>query len=117
MTRSEIADLLTLCAAYDQRTHDDADVTAWCEAIDSPWVPNIDMDEAQEAVVTHYRETTQRIGVADVLKRVKAWRLERFGGQPTPRRPGVPATEEYRRIRAEWEARPHPHRSRPDEAS
>ena len=117
MTRSEIAKLLAFCAAYDQRTIGDADVLAWDEALDSPWVPNIDLDEAQEAVVTHYRETTQRISVADVLKRVKTWRADRLGRGIPMRHQGVQATEEYRRIRAEWEARPHPNRSRPDEAS
>ena len=117
MTRSETAKLLAFCAAYDQRTIGDADVLAWHEALDSPWVPNIDLDEAQEAVVAYYRETTQRIGVADILKRVKTWRAERIGHQIAPKRQGTPATEEYRRIRGEWEARPHPIRSRPDEAS
>jgi hypothetical protein len=115
--KSEVAKLLAFCAAYDQRTIGKSDVEAWAEALESPWVPGIDLDEAQEAVVAHYRETTQRIGVADVLKRVKTWRAERLGGRPAPRRPGVPATEEYRRIRADWEARPHPNRTRPDGAA
>ena len=117
MTRSEVAKLLAFCAAYDQRTIGDADVLAWHEALESPWVPNIDLDEAQEAVVAHYRETTQRIGVADILKRVKTYRADRIGRGIPIRHQGVPATEEYRRIRAEWEARPHPNLSRPDAAS
>jgi hypothetical protein len=114
ISKSDTAKLLAFCAAYDQRTIGKSDVEAWAEALDSPWVPNIDLDEAQAAVVAHYRETSQRINVADVLKRVKAWRAEQIGGLMVPRRPGVPATDEYRRIRAEWEARPHPHRRRPD---
>lgn len=114
MMKSEVARLLAFCAAYDQRTIGKSDVEAWAEALDSPWVPNIDLDEAQEAVVAHYQETTQRIGVADILKRVKTWRAERINSLITPKRPGVPATDEYRRLRAEWEAREHPYRTRPD---
>ena len=108
MTRSETAKLLAFCAAYDQRTIGEADVLAWAEALESPWVPNIDLDEAQAAVVAHYRETTQRVNVADVLKRVKTDRADRLGrGIPIPRK-GVPATEEYRRIRDETAGRDHP---------
>jgi hypothetical protein len=114
MIKSEVAKLLAFCAAYDQRTIGKSDVEAWAEALDSPWVPNIDLDEAQSAVVAHYRETTQRINVADVLKRVKADRADRLGKGIPVRRQGVPATDEYRRIRAEWEAREHPHRRQPD---
>jgi hypothetical protein len=117
MNKSDTAKLLAFCAAYDQRTIGDADVLAWAEALESPWVPNIDLDEAQEAVVAHYQETTQRIGVADVLKRVKTWRAERLAGRVAPKVPGRPPTEEYRKIRAEWEAQPHPHRSRPGGAA
>jgi hypothetical protein len=107
MTRSEVAALLAFCAAYDQRTIGEADVLAWDEALDSPWVPNIDVDEAQAAVIAHYRETPQRITVADVLKRVKTDRADRYRGIPM-RRHGVPATEEYQRIRDETAAREHP---------
>lgn len=114
MMKSEVAKLLAFCAAYDQRTIGKSDVEAWHEALDSPWVPNIDLDEAQSAVVAHYRETTQRVNVADVLKRVKLDRADRLGkGIPVKKR-GVDPTEEYRRIRAEWEAGEHPYRSRPD---
>jgi hypothetical protein len=112
--KSEVAKLLAFCAAYDQRTIGKADVEAWAEALDSPWVPNIDLDEAQSAVVAHYQETTQRINVADVLKRVKTERADRLGRGIPIRHQGVDPTEEYRRIRAEWESREHPYRSRPD---
>ena len=108
MSRSEVARLLAFCAAYDQRTIGEADVLAWAEALDSPWVPNIDTDEAQAAVVAWYRETSQRVNVADVLKRVKADRADRFGRCPVRKRTDHPATDEYRRIRAETEARSHP---------
>ena len=105
LTRSETAKLLALCAAYDQRTIGDADVLAWHEGLQSPWVPNIDPDEAQEAVITHYQETTVRINVADVLKRIKATRLDRLGRGIPAKRQGTPPTEEYLKARAELNAR------------
>lgn len=105
MTKSETAVLLAYCAAYDQRTIGDADVLAWHEALESPWVPNIGLDEAQEAVVAHYRETSQRINVADVLKRVKTDRADRLGRGIPARRQGVAPTAEYLQIRAETAAR------------
>ncbi len=107
MTKSETAALLAFCAAYDQRTIGETDVLAWHGALDCPWVPNIDLDEAQAAVIAHYRETAQRINVADVLKRVKTDRADRFRGISI-RRTDHPPTEEYQRIRAETEARDHP---------
>jgi hypothetical protein len=108
MTRSETAALLAFCAAYDQRTIGETDVLAWHEALESPWVPNIEIDEAQAAVVAHYRETPQRITPADVLKRVKTDRADRYRGIPVRRTGTWPPPDEYRRIRAEAEARDHP---------
>jgi len=108
MTRSETAKLLALCAAYDQRTIGEADVEAWHEALDCPWVPGIGPDEAQAAVIVHYRHGSQRITPADVIKLVKADRAERHRGIPM-RRQGKPPTEEYLKIRAETAAREHPH--------
>ena len=105
MNKSETAVLLAFCAAYDQRTIGDADVLAWHQALESPWVPNIDLDEAQEAVVAWYRETSQRITVADVLKRVKTGRADRLGRGIPIRRESVPPTEEYLKARAELDAR------------
>ena len=115
MTKSEVAELLAFCAAYDQRTIGDADVHAWADALDSPWVPNIDLDEAREAVIAHYRETTQRVNVADVLKRVRTDRTDRLTRGVPPRRPGVPPTEEYRKARAELDDRLR--RRKPDGAA
>lgn len=117
MNRSDTAKLLAFCAAYDQRTIGEADVLAWYEAIESPWVPNIDLDEAKAAVTSHYRETPQRITVADVLKRVKTDRADRLGRGIPVKKTGVPATEEYHRIRAEWEASEHPNRAHPEGAA
>jgi hypothetical protein len=101
LTRSEAAKLLALCAAYDQRTIGDADVLAWHEGLQSPWVPNIDPEEAQEAVIAHYRETTQRVNVADVLKRIKTGRADRLGRGIPVKQQGTPPSEEYRKARAE----------------
>ena len=101
LTRSEAAKLLALCAAYDQRTIGDADVLAWHEGLQSPVVRNIDPEEAQEAVIAHYQETTQRVNVADVLKRIKTARADRLGRGIPVKQHGTPPSEEYRKARAE----------------
>jgi hypothetical protein len=101
LSKSDTAKLLAFCAAYDQRTIGKSDVEAWAEALDSPWVPDIGMGEAQEAVVCHYRDTPQRITVADVLKRVKAARSDRLSRALPPRRASTEPTEEYRQARAD----------------
>lgn len=105
LTRSETAKLLALCAAYDQRTIGESDVLAWHEGLQSPWVPNIDLEEAQDAVIAHYQATPLRVTVADVLKWIKTERADRLGRGIPVHKQGVPPTDEYRRARAELDAR------------
>lgn len=105
MTRDETVALLEMCAAYDGRQFGPGDADAWAEGLTSPWVPGMSLDEAQSAVVAHYRVTSQRIGVADVLKAVQQARVHEVP-QSFPLRPqGVPPNEEYRQARAALEAR------------
>jgi hypothetical protein len=95
MKRSETAALLAKCAAYDQRTIGEADVEAWAEALDCPWVPNIGLEEALATVAAHYRATGRRIAPADVLQLVKEARaLE--ASRLLPQGHGVPPTDEFR---------------------
>ena len=100
MERSDVAKLLAFCAAFDQRTIGDADVLAWHEALSSPWVPNMGLEDAQEAVIEHYRATSERITPADVLKRVKDTRAVAMS-RALPKAEGVPPNEDYLRARAE----------------
>jgi hypothetical protein len=112
MKKSETATLLAFCAAFDQRTIGEADVLAWTEALSSPWVPNMGLEEAQAAVIEHYRATAARIAPADVLKRVKDTRALVMS-QLAPKVEGVPPNEDYRQARAEMNARLATSRARP----
>lgn len=99
MKQSDTAKLLAFCAAFDQRTVGESDVLAWTEALASPWVPNLGLEEAQQAVIEHYRATAVRIAPADVLKRVKdtrALNMQRIA----PKAEGVPPTDGYQQARA-----------------
>jgi hypothetical protein len=103
MKQSETATLLAFCAAFDQRTIGDADVLAWHEALASPWVPNMGLEEAQAAVIEHYRATADRIAPADVLKRVKDTRALNMA-RALPKAEGVPPTGDYQQARADLDA-------------
>lgn len=56
MNRNEIADVLTACAALDQRKVGDSDVSAWYATIR----PDIDRQLALDAVRIHYATSTDR---------------------------------------------------------
>lgn len=63
MNRRDIARLLGIAAAYDQRTVGQADVAAWYEALH-----DLSAQRASEAVVEHYRHHRERIMPADVRR-------------------------------------------------
>lgn len=101
MRESETAKLLAWCAAYDQRTTGEADILAWHEALASPWVPNLGLEEAQTAVTEHYRATAERITPADVLKRVKDTRSANMQ-RVAPKAAAAPPSAEYLEARAAY---------------
>lgn len=100
MTRSEVATLLGICAAYDNRTVGDMDVQAWHAVIG-----DLPFEDSRTAVLQHYAETRERIMPADVRQRVQAMRrdrIERAQIEP-PRDPDRPVEyrqEFHRRIAA-----------------
>ena len=63
MTPADIARLLGMCSAYDQRTVGQADITAWHHALG-----DLAVERAAEAVVEHYRNSRDRIMPADVRR-------------------------------------------------
>lgn len=68
MSKAEVAVLLAVIAAYDQRTIGDADVEAWhATARYARW----DIDGARRAVVAHYANSRQRIMPADVTAGIR----------------------------------------------
>lgn len=81
MNKAEIVLLLTLAAAYDYRKTGEADVEAWHWALD-----DIALEDAKEAVVAHYRESTEWLKPAHVRQGVKALRAARGRATPHPSR-------------------------------
>lgn len=77
MNRSEIALLLGLCAARDNRRVDEVMVAAWHEDL-----ADVTLADAREAVARHYRESTDRIMPAHIRQQVKAIREERRRRDP-----------------------------------
>lgn len=73
MTPEEIVDLLALAASVDGRELGKADVAAWHLVIG-----DLDLADAQQALVEHYRESRFKVMPADVRQRVKAIRRARL---------------------------------------
>ena len=74
MNRSEIALLLGLAAARDNRRVDEVMVAAWHEDL-----ADLDFADAREALRRHYRESTERVMPAHIRQLVRAIRRERRG--------------------------------------
>jgi hypothetical protein len=98
MSPAEIIDLLTFAAAYDQRTVGQGDVAAWHSALFK-----LDLDEAHEAVISHYRESTQRIMPADIYRRCRPPALRHLSAVPDPV-PAIRQAPDPDRWRRMWEA-------------
>lgn len=73
MNRAETARLLTMCAAYDNRTPSEAAVIAWHEAL-----ADLAFEDAKTAVVDHYRASREWIMPADVRQRIVEIRRHRL---------------------------------------
>lgn len=73
MNLTETAKLLTMCAAFDQRTIGEADVSAWQATLD-----DLRFEDCREAVVAHFRNSSGRIMPNDVRVAVKAMRRDRL---------------------------------------
>ena len=72
MTPNEVIDLLSIIAGYDRRTVGQVDVEAWRLALDDPRIPNLAYGECVDAVILHYRDTTDFVMPSHILSRVKA---------------------------------------------
>jgi hypothetical protein len=73
MTPQEAAQLLAVCAAFDNRKPDPDAAQAWMLALDG-----LDYLECRNIIVQHYRESREWIMPADVVSGVKALRKQRF---------------------------------------
>lgn len=72
MTPEEVVDVLSKCAAYDQRTVGEVDVMAWHEIL-----ARVELSDALDAVRRHYGESRERAMPADILKLSRISRDER----------------------------------------
>ena len=63
MNLTQTAQLLTLAAAYDQRTIGEVDVRAWADLLGG-----VEYADAQQAVKTHYATETRRVMPVDVIR-------------------------------------------------
>lgn len=66
MTKAQVARLLAVCAAFDQRTSGEEDDVAWLAAIG-----DLDFAEARDAVIGYYQENRERIMPSDIRQRVR----------------------------------------------
>jgi hypothetical protein len=98
MTPDETVDLLTVAAAFDQRTVGEGDAMAWYAV-----VGDLDFTEAKQAVIAHYSDSTERVMPAHVRIRVKAARRDRLARELVPA-PPAELTDEPGRYKAELKA-------------
>lgn len=82
MSPDETIDLLTVAAAFDQRTVGEGDAMAWYAV-----VGDLDFADAKQAVIGHYTDTTERIMPAHVRTRVRAIRKDRLAREIVPAPP------------------------------
>lgn len=73
MSTDEVIDLLTLMASYDRRKVGEADVAAWYAAMG-----DLAFSDSRDAVIAHYRDSTEWIMPAHVRRRVAATRQARL---------------------------------------
>lgn len=100
MTPNEVIDLLSIIAGYDRRTVGQVDVESWHRALDDPRVPNIGYDECVDAVILHYRDTSEFVMPSHILTRVKAARASTVARLMPPK---TAPDGSYARARPLWE--------------
>lgn len=77
VTAPEAAVLLATAASFDNRQQNTHATRAWAEALQ-----DVDFQDAQTAIVNHYRAETRWIMPADVVAGVKAIERERLAAAP-----------------------------------
>ena len=82
MTPDETVDLLTVAAAFDQRTVGEGDAMAWHAVLG-----DLSFTDAKQAVLGYYADTRERIMPADVRQRVRDIRDARLNAMEIPEPP------------------------------
>lgn len=90
MNAAEAAALLTIAASFDNRKPDEDAARGWAYALE-----DVRFVDAREAVVKHYRRSSQWLMPVDVIKAVTAIRADRIAKAPHPIPPaGLTESEE-----------------------
>lgn len=97
MDRREVAATLAMIASLDgRRSFGDLDVTAWAAVIG-----DLRFDDARDAVLGHYRRTTESLMPATLIAEVKRIRRDRIGQLTAPIPSWIPSDDA--RTALEWE--------------
>lgn len=99
MKPSEAAVILAKISAYDRRTSGDADAEAWAEALDG----QVTIQDALTAVRDHFRESTEWLMPAEVIRRAREIRRRRVREIGTPDVPAdLTQAQEREWVRVFW---------------
>jgi hypothetical protein len=81
VTPDETVDLLTVAAAFDQRTVGEGDAMAWHAVLG-----DLEFPDARQAILGHYAESADRVMPAHIRQRVREARVQRIqdAGIPAP---------------------------------
>ena len=79
MTPSEAAALLAVAAAFDNRKPDPDAAKAWAVALEG-----YRFEDARDAIVRHFRSTSEYLLPVHVIRGVKAIRKQRLDDHPLP---------------------------------
>lgn len=82
MTLAETAELLALCAAFDNRHVEEASVEAWHSVL-APYP----LPDCRDAVKAYYAEQSERVMPAHIKALVRKIRAERLDRHPVPAPP------------------------------
>lgn len=96
MLQSETAELLAYIAAFDRRTVGKADVLAWHEVLG-----HLELMDCKQAVTSHFRESTEYLMPAHVVRLARNIAETRRGRQvinALPSGKGVPMPPEVRKM-------------------
>lgn len=99
MNTADAAKLLTKCAAFDNRQPSREAAMAWAEALTSA---HITLEDASAAITAHYRESTDFIQPAHVIRLAKAARKLRIAAAGQPDLPPGLTWERERDYRRAW---------------
>lgn len=111
MSPADVIRLLAVIATFDNRRVEDSTIAAWSSVFDStPWT----FDQCREAVIRHFRDSTDYLQPAHVIRGARIVREEaerevrrHRALNPLPREYGAPKPENFDALvrQAEEEAR------------